>query len=122
MDGYPISLFISRFLYYPIVIILLFNLLQRRFEEKSRGKRMATLLLSVIFLLLWGVSHLVVRFQWPDAVWLGSAGALIIVAVLNRKRIFPFRIFCRQCGDRLALRHILFLDDDLCEHCAPQKD
>ena len=121
MSGNSVPLFMTRILYYPTVLLFLFNLLQRRYGGKGVNKRMATLLMAVMLLLVWGVSFFTVRFGWPDFVLAASVGVLILVAVLNKKRIFPFRISCRQCGRRLEIRHILFLDENRCDGCLTEK-
>ena len=114
----PVTTFLVRYLYYPVVAVLLFNLLQRRHKERGRGKRIASLLAGVLLLVFWAVAFLFERFGVPDAYLAIPASGAGVLLYLLRSRFFPFRLRCTVCGKPLPLRTVLFDDANRCDPCS----
>ena len=81
-----------------LVILLVFNLTQRRHLAYGEKKRFAALGLAVLFLILYAGIYVIVHFSSPDFTILFPLIAVILIAVLFRKRIFIFSFHCRECG------------------------
>ena len=112
-----IALYITRFLPYILIAVLLFNMVQRRYMKSGMKKRYATLYLAGLLLLLLAVSFIIIRFDLGDIALLPSEGLLAYVAYRFRSRIFLFRRKCAHCGCILPLFKILFADSNLCTSC-----
>jgi hypothetical protein len=109
--------FLSRFLFYPVVIILVFNLIQRRFVDRGTRKRYASLYFGVLVLAFWGVTFLFQRYGIPDGYLILPLSAAAALIAIRRKDFLPFRLRCASCGKRLSLRTVLFDDANLCDSC-----
>jgi hypothetical protein len=116
----PVAHFLADWLTIPLVAILALNLLQRRYQQQAPAKRIATLVLSGLVLIVLCASFLMVRFQVPDAALIPVLAAVVLPAVLFRKIIFPFAFHCRHCGRRLGWKQALFSDDPHCPECHPE--
>ncbi len=115
-----LSRFLANVLPYPLIALLAFNMVQRRFLAVGEGKRFATLYLAGLLVLLFGAAHTFAHFRVAD-VFLALPAAIIgLVAWRVRARIWPFRLRCPGCNARLPARRVLFYDDHRCETCAPQ--
>ena len=117
MEAGAVSLFFSRYLYYPVVLILLFNLLQRRYKEKGLLKRFATLYLGIIVISLWAFSFLFLRFGIPDILLLSTPVVYAVLIIAFRDRMLPFRFRCTVCGRRLPSKTVIFVDSNRCPAC-----
>ena len=118
----PVVSFLNRFLYYPVIVILVFNLIQRRFMDRGTGKRFASLYFGVLVLAFWGITFLFQRYRIPDGYLILPLAAAAALVVFRRKDFLPFRLRCASCGKRLPLRTILFDDSNLCGSCRiPEK-
>jgi uncharacterized membrane protein YGL010W len=106
---------LGRFLYYPIVAVLLGVLLMRR--RASDRKRLAVLLWACALLALRVSSWLFVRLSIPDGLLIVPVVALAAACWALRSRLAPFRLRCASCRARLALREVLASDDALCSRC-----
>jgi 8-oxo-dGTP diphosphatase len=112
--GTSVSWIINRALYYPVVAVFLFNLIQRRYMDRGLGKRFATLYIGLLLLIFWGVTFFLIRFSLSDLFLIPSVLILIFIGWYWRSRIFPFRLTCRKCGARLSLKSILTEDANMC--------
>jgi 8-oxo-dGTP diphosphatase len=103
-----------------IVMILIFNLTQRKTLPRGEKKRFATLYLTGLFLLLFIEIRLIVVFQIGDS-FLYPAGAIVfLLALFFRKQLFPYRFRCSRCGRRLPIKQILYSDDYVCGNCTKE--
>ena len=117
MENGAVSLFLSRYLYYPVVLIFLFNLLQRRYKGEGQNKRLATLLLGSMILALWALSFLFLRFSIPDIFLLSAPAVFAVLIAVFRDKLLPFRLHCEVCGKRLPLKTVVSVDSNLCGVC-----
>ncbi len=58
MNAFAVTSFLNRFLYYPVVLIFVLNLLQRKHVREGTSKRFATLYIGIGLLALWGYTFL----------------------------------------------------------------
>ena len=116
----PVAHFLADWLTIPLVAVLALNLLQRRHQQQAPAKRIATLVLAGLVLIVLCASFLMVRFQVPDAALIPVLAAVVLAAILFRKTIFPFAFHCRRCGRRLGSKQVLFSDDPHCPDCHPE--
>ncbi len=117
MHTISVTLFLNRFLYYPVVLVFVLNLIQRRHLKEGNAKRFATLYIGIALLAVWGFTFLSIRFAMGDPYLIPLGLAMIGIAVYFRRRFFPFRLFCSNCGKRLGAREVLFVDSNLCSEC-----
>jgi hypothetical protein len=114
-----VSQFLLRWLLVPIVLLWVYHLLQRRHTYEAGPKRMATLLLTGLLLVLWVASYAFVRYSLADSWLVLVVGALAAVAVWQRKAVFPYRLTCARCGRTLSAQRILFQGSNECDTCDP---
>ena len=108
-----------RLLYYPIVALLLLALLIR--APEARSKRMAVLAWAALLLAIRVSAWLVERLRGPAALLIVPVAAVVVIAWSARAALFPFRLRCRRCGERLPVKRILSDGGDLCERCAASR-
>jgi hypothetical protein len=118
----PVAHMLADWLFIPLLAVLLLNMLQRRHLGQAPVKRMATLILAGLVLVLLCAALVMVRFGLPDALLIPVTASLVLAAVRLRGTVFPFRCRCRQCGRPYSLKQILFQDDPRCPECHPQGD
>ena len=118
METNAIALFLSNNMYYPVVLIFVVILIQRRFGEQGVAKRNAIMYIGIMLLALWGFSFFLLRFELADALLIPFVLGCLTLAVFKRKLMLPFRRACSQCGRKLPIKQVLFLDSTLCESCA----
>ena len=117
MEAGAVSHFFSRYLYYPVVLILLFNLFQRRYKEEGRSKRLATLYLGIMVMALWALSFFFLRFGIPDILLLSAPAVYTVLILAFRDRMLPFRFHCACCGKQLSPKTVMFIDSNRCSAC-----
>ncbi len=117
MEFQTITLFLNRYLYYPVVLVFVVNLIQRQYKEAGTKKRYATLYLGVFFLVFWGYTFLLMRLAMGDFWLVLFIAAAVVPAVIKRKVVFPFRRTCPRCGSGVTLKTLLFEDANLCPGC-----
>lgn len=116
-----VTAFLVRFFYFPVVIVLVLNLIQRRHMKRGVKKRFATLYTAILLLFFWGVAYLFQIYRVPDIYLLVPAFAATGVFWCLRRKFFPFRLRCASCGARLPLRTVLFDDANLCDACSERE-
>jgi len=122
MNTFPVTSFLNQFLYYPAVLVFVLNLLQRGHMKEGKSKRFATLYIGIGLLSLWGYTFFSIRFALGDLYLIPVIIVIIGVCVLFRSRLFPFRLFCARCGQRLHLREFLYVDSNQCPSCDALKE
>ena len=111
---------ISRYLYYALLAILIFNLTQRKYQQKVEQKRMASLLLAGA-VLLFMAGGLVIAELNLGSFWFVAAGAGVALYLwLLREKIALFRPRCAECGHRYTARQIFYEDSPPCD-CPPRR-
>lgn len=99
-----------------MLFIILINISQRKFP-RSEGKRKATILIAVDFLVVYTFIALTSIWNLPQ--WVGWIFPIlgIIVIVVFRKKMWPFKLHCSKCGKNLEYNRIIGYDDNLCQDC-----
>lgn len=114
------SLFMTNFLsdsfYWVIFLVLIVNMSQRKIENSDR-KRQATIILAVLFLVFYTFAVLVNNYAWPSWTLIAVGLLLLVLAIVFRARVWPFRLHCKGCGKRMDYNHIIGHDDNLCQDC-----
>jgi len=112
-----IAYFLQKGLYYLLIALLVFNLLQRKHLKTGAKKRLATLYLAILALVLMTAVVLVRRFNFSESLLLPVVLAAVLLVLSKRSRFIPFRINCLKCGQRLGWQRLLYHDSNLCEPC-----
>lgn len=116
-----VARFLMKFMLAPIVVVWAFHLAQRKYPWVGEGKRMATMLISVLILALWAVFYCFITFQIDDVFLIPAFLAAAAVAGWKRKAFFPYRLGCVSCRAPLPIKKILFFDSNACDACDPPK-
>jgi 8-oxo-dGTP diphosphatase len=101
-----------------LILVLLFNMSQRKHLEKGERKRYASLLFAVVIFTGFVGVITIRRFALPAATLAAVAGIMALLFVLLRARIFIFRLSCPSCGASFSLKQILYVDDPPCLACS----
>lgn len=100
-----------------LMVLLVFNLTQRRHLEHGERKRFASLGLAGIALLWYAAALVIIRFTLPEVLFLIPAAVSALLGYRFRKPLFLFRLRCAGCGSRLPISATLYHDDNLCRDC-----
>ncbi len=114
-----IAYFLQKGLYYLLIALLVCNLLQRKHSKTGAKKRLATLYLAIVALVLMTAAVVVRRFNFSESLLLPVVVAAVLLVLSKRSRFFPFQINCLKCGQRLGWQRFLYHDSNLCEPCEP---
>jgi 8-oxo-dGTP diphosphatase len=99
-----------------LILILFLNLSQRKIPSSNK-KRIATIwICSLMLLMEIGMVAILTR-KWNHYWAWAVLGTCILIAVLFRDRVWPFRLHCASCHKRLDWNHVIGHDDNLCEDC-----
>ena len=112
-----VTTFVSQNILYLLLAVLVLNMLQRRYQKHAQKKRFATLYIAILILVLMVGTVLIVYLELPDILFLPLVAVLVLVGYRFRKQVFPFRLNCRLCGEKLSGKRILFFDSNTCEKC-----
>ena len=112
-----IAYFLQKGLYYLLIALLVCNLLQRKHIKTGAKKRLATLYLAIVALVLMTAAVLIRRFNFSESLLLPVILAAVLLVLSKRSRFIPFRIHCLKCGQRLGWQRFLYHDSNLCEPC-----
>jgi uncharacterized membrane protein len=112
-----LTTFVSENILYLLLAVLVLNMFQRRYQKYAQKKRFATLYIAILILALMVGTVLIVYLDLPDIIFLPLLAVLVLIGYRFRKKVFPFRLNCRSCGERLSGKRILFYDSNTCEKC-----
>ncbi|MGM0431778.1 MAG: NUDIX domain-containing protein [Spirochaetota bacterium] len=108
---------ITRGIYWLIIAILIVNLFQKRHMETASKKRMATVFIAALVLLVNIFFALILEFELSSWFVVLALLATAGVGYVLRDRIAIFSLRCKSCGTNLDYQNILFHDDNLCDSC-----
>jgi hypothetical protein len=112
-----VSEWITEYLQWLFLLILLLNLAQRRQYETAAHKRLATLYIAAGLILFYAIAHVIQNFEASDW-WLMPTGAALVYALTRgESALGAFHLQCSRCGSRLSLASILYQDSNLCSNC-----
>ena len=114
---HSVNTFIAERILYLLLAVLALNMLQRRYQKHAQKKRFATLYIGILILVFMVGTVLIVYFDLPDILVVPLLAALVLIGYRYRRQVFPFRLNCRLCGQRLSGKRILFFDSNTCEQC-----
>jgi len=112
-----VSQWITEYLQWLFLLILLLNLAQRRQYETAAHKRLATLYIAAGLILFYAIAHIIQLFEASDWWLLPTGAALIYALTRGESALGAFHIHCGSCGSRLSLASILYQDSNLCSNC-----
>ena len=110
----------SRIFDYVMILLIVLNLSLRKYRD-GQNKRFSTILIALIFL---GVYFLLIFVDWlklPSWCEYVSLGIGVILLVVFRKRLWPWRMKCKECGKKMNWDAILCRDENLCDECWEKK-
>ena len=110
----------SRIFDYVMILLIVLNLSLRKYRD-GQNKRFSTILIALIFL---GVYFLLIFVDWlklPSWCEYISLGIGIVLFVVFRKRLWPWRMKCKECGKKMNWDAILGRDENLCNECWEKK-
>ncbi|MCH3907283.1 MAG: NUDIX domain-containing protein [Sphaerochaeta sp.] len=99
-----------------LILILFLNLSQRKIPNSNK-KRIATIWICSLMLLMEIGMVTIISREWNHSIAWGVLGLCVLIAVIFRRRVWPFRLHCVQCHAKLDWNHIIGHDDNLCQDC-----
>lgn len=108
--------FLNSYFSYIMIAIVILHLTQRKYPHSAK-KQAATLLWAGDFLLLYFLTLLVPILSLPS--WTEYLALVITtaIAILMRKRFFPFKRHCPKCGKKIDFDKLIGCDKNLCQDC-----
>ena len=102
---------------WPLIVVLVPNLLFRKYGKAASRKRMASLYHAIAVFLITTTAGFVASRELTDIYLLAGTALVVILMVVFRDRVFPYRLSCAGCNTKLELKTIYFMDDNLCPAC-----
>ena len=119
MERTVIATLLQKILLIPMVALWAFHLYQRRFMDAAVHKRIATLSLTVVIIMIWGAAWVFSKFNINDLYLVPGAIVAAAAVLWQRKLVLPYRLHCVQCGKRLSVTRMLSFDSNKCSACDP---
>ena len=117
MTGNAVSQWVAELGIWPLVVVLLPNLLFRRYGQQAGTKRMESLFQAIaVFAITTAASFVTVR-EFTDLYFYIAVAVVIVVVLILRRRVFPYRRTCVECDAKLDFETIYFRDANLCISC-----
>ena len=110
----------SRIFDYVMILLIVLNLSLRKYRD-GQNKRFSTILIALIFL---GVYFLLIFVDWlklPSWCEYISLCIGVVLFVVFSKRLWPWRMKCKECGKKMNWDAILGRDENLCDECWEKK-
>lgn len=101
---------------WALILILVLNLSQRKLPHSDR-KRFATIWICAILMVFEIGCVLILTKGWNHYWAWAVAGLCIALGTIFHKRVWPFRLHCKECHKKLDWNHIIGHDDNLCQDC-----
>lgn len=110
----------TRFFDYVMILLILLNLSLRKFKD-GQNKRFSTIFLALIVLFVYFLLIIIDWRQLPSWTEYIALSLGLVVAIVFRNRLWPWRIKCRECGKKMGWDAILGRDENLCDECWEKK-
>lgn len=108
--------FFSKNFPYIIIAIFMFHLSQRKYPHSAKKQR-ATLLWAADLILLYFMLTMIPAKGLPTwTEWIALLIA-IAIAIVMRKKFFPFKRHCPKCGKKIDFDKFIGCDKNLCQDC-----
>jgi hypothetical protein len=123
MGKYAISEWIAGLGVYPLLVMLVPSItLFRKRGREVMVKQTASVLHAIIVFLATASAMAIVAYELSDLLLIPVLLVIGGAAYLLRKRVFPYRLTCPECGRRHAIfsgdfRNVYVMDDNLCNEC-----
>ena len=121
INGLVVSSWIADLGIWPLVIVLVPNLLFRKYGQGAGRKRMSSLFQAIAVFIITTAAAFMVEKQLSDKYLYLVVLLVAVVLYLFRGKVFPYKLKCVECGARLDIKTIYFMDDNLCESCRSKK-
>lgn len=121
MNSNQVSIWIAELGLWPLIVVLVPNLLFRRYGQAAVKKRMASLYHGIIVFIIMILALSIVERELSDIYLYIGIIVVVLLLLIFRKNIFPYRLNCPDCSNRLDFRTIYFMDDSLCANCRTAK-
>ena len=108
--------FVDKYVSWVVIILLIIGLNQKKIEDSKRKQRSLIwlcLMMCVFQVVLSLAVHGTIPHFWVALCTL----ALVVIGVLLRRHVWPFRLTCSKCGKHLDWEHVVGHDDNLCQDC-----
>ena len=108
--------FFNTYFSYIILLVFLLHISQRKFPHSAK-KQTATLLWAGDLLLAYFLVIMIPGTSLPEwTEWFALVIAALI-AIVMRKKFFPFKLHCPKCGKRIDFDKFIGCDKNLCKDC-----
>jgi len=121
INGLTVSTWLADLGVWPLVIVLVPNLLFRKYGQAAGTKRMSSLFQAIAVFVITTVAAFMVEKQLSDKYLFLAVIVVAAVMYLFRSRVFPYRLKCAGCDAKLDFKTIYFMDDNLCPECHSRK-
>lgn len=122
MTSNTVSIWVAELNIWPLVVVILPNLLFRRYGPRSFDKRKANLFQALTVFAITTSAAFVASRELTDIYFYTATVVVVIIVVIFRKNIFPYRLTCVECDAKLDYQTIYFRDDNLCKSCHSAKE
>jgi len=117
-----VSLWVAELGIWPLIAVLVPNLMFRRFGQATAEKRKASLYQAIAVFLITTLAASVVKSELTDIYFYVGLVVILLVLIILRGKIFPYRLNCVSCEGSLDIKTIYFMDNNLCVDCRAKKD
>lgn len=108
---------IHRVVFILLILKLLMTMYQRKFNDTGGKKRILSLYQSLYIGVLYiALSGIIANGYSLNFVYI-ALFVTIIVGILLRKVLFPYKLKCEICQKKLNITQILFIDSKKCLNC-----
>jgi len=122
MNTNTVSLWITGLGIWPLIVVLVPNLMFRRFGQAAGEKRKASLYQAIAIFLITILAAFVVARGLTDIHFYAGLAFIMIALFIFRGRVFPYRLNCAGCERKLDIKTIYFMDNNLCADCRARKN
>ena len=112
--------FFTRIFDYVMILLIVLNLSLRKFKD-GQNKRFATILIALIVLAVYFLLIFIDWLKLPSWCEYIALAIGIVLAVVFHKRLWPWRMKCKECGKKMNWDAILGRDENLCDDCWEKK-
>ena len=117
LNGNQVSTWIAAAGIWPLVVMLVPNLMFRRYGQAAGRKRMASLFQAIAVFVVTTMAAFIVEKNLTDLYLWIAAAVVIVVLYVFRGKVFPYSLKCVECGASLDFKTIYFMDDNACPAC-----
>ncbi len=121
MDSSKLSQWISELGLWPLIGILVLNLVFRRYGKAAIKKRMACLYQALAVFAITSIAAVIAQKELGDLYLYIGTLAVVAFLYIFKAKTFPYRLTCLRCSKKLDMKTIYFMDNNLCPKCQDMK-